>query len=335
MDIHGTCKEHSVIKGLDRFRAALSAAQDAISTKSRMSRGVFRLMCTFIVFAALLALPKLASAQQGPTSPLAPAPDKSGFTIFDPTPTADLRSFCTDRPTKSTAPCTVDAGHLQFESDLFNVTVDSSGGATTTTWLLTNPTAKLGLTNTLEAEINMVPWETVLVRDRATGQTSRASGVGDLYARLKWNLLGDDGGNIAFALSPYVKAPTASLSIGNGAVEAGLIAPINFNLPMNFSLVVDPELDLLKNANNGSRHVNTSGLLSLSRPVSQTVTVSAEIWTDVNFDPGGRTTQVSVDLGAAWIPSSQPNLQLDGGVNLGLNSCTPGVQAYVGISRRF
>ena len=277
-----------------------------------------------------MAAPFGALAQQNP-----PAPNKSGYTLFDPTPATDLRSFCPDRPTKSTAPCTVDAGHWQIESDVFNLTVDRSGGATTTTWLVTNPTIKLGLTNTLDVELNIAPYELMTVRDHVTGQNTRMSGVGDLYARLKWNLLGDDGGNIAFALSPYVKAPTANLSIGNGAVEAGLIAPINFNLPMNFSLVVDPELDLLKNANNGSRHVNTSGLLSLSRPVSQTVTVSAEIWTDVNFDPAGRTTQVSVDLGAAWIPSSQPNLQLDGGVNLGLNSRTPGVQAYVGISRRF
>ena len=283
----------------------------------------------------VMVWPVTAYAQQDATPQSPPPPDKSGFTLLSPTPTADLRSFCTDRPTKSTAPCTVDAGHLQIESDVFNVTGDSSGGATTTTWLVTNPTLKLGLTNTLDAELNIVPWEIVAVRDHATGQVSRASGAGDLYARLKWNLLGDDGGNIAFALSPYVKAPTANSSIGNGAVEAGLIAPINFNLPMNFSLVVDPEIDLLKNANDGSRHVNTSGLLSLSRPVSKTVTLSAEIWTDVNFDPAGRTTQVSADLGAAWIPPSQPNLQLDGGVNLGLNSRTPGVQAYVGISRRF
>jgi hypothetical protein len=30
-----------------------------------------------------------------------------------------------------------------------------------------------------------------------------------------------------------------------------------------------------------------------------------------------------------------PTLQLDGGVNLGLNRATPGVQAYVGVSHRF
>ena len=62
---------------------------------------------------------------------------------------------------------------------------------------------------------------------------------------------------------------------------------------------------------------------------------SSEVWSDVNFDPGGTVTQASFDLGAAWIPAAHPNFQLDGGVNLGLNNQTPAAQAYVGISLRF
>jgi hypothetical protein len=295
---------------------------------------------------AALGLCAAASAQEAapatpsPTPASAPAtpspsPDKTAFTLFNPTPVADLRSLCTDRPTKSTSPCTVDAGHLQFESDVFNLTVDRSGGATTTTWLVTNPTVKLGLTNALDVELNISPWETVTVRDHATGAQTRQSGVGDLFARFKWSLAGDDGGAVGFALVPYVKAPTASLGIGDGAVEGGLIAPLSVNLPMSFQLVVDPEVDLLKNADDTSRHINTSGLISLSRPVSKEVTLSAELWSDVNFDPAGRTTQYSADFGAAWIPAAHQNFQLDGGVNLGLNNQTPGVQAYIGVSRRF
>jgi len=276
-----------------------------------------------------------ASAQETPAAPPAPAPDKSGFTLFDPTPVADLRSLCTDRPTKSTSPCTVDAGHFQFESDVFNVTVDRSGGATTTTWLATNPTLKLGLANTLDVELNMVPVEIVTVRDHATGQETRQSGVGDLFARLKWSLMGDDGGAVGFALVPYVKAPTAPIGIGNGAVEGGLIAPLSVNLPMSFQLVVDPEIDLVRDADDTSRHVNTSGLVSLSRPITKQVTLSAELWSDIDFDPSGRRTQYSADFGAAWIPAAHQNFQLDGGVNLGLNNQTPGVQAYIGVSRRF
>jgi len=284
---------------------------------------------------AILAFSALAGAAYADDAPAAPPPDKSGFSLFDPTPDADLRAFCTDRPTKSTGPCTVDAGHFQYESDVFNLTYDTSGGADTTTVLYTNPTLKLGLTNTIDAEINIAPWETITSKDRTTHRSTRASGVGDLYIRVKANLLGDDGGDIAFALEPYVKVPTAPVGVGNGAVEGGLIAPIQVNLPANWSLTIDPEGDVLKNAVGDGDHFNMSGLLSFSRPLSKTVTLSLEVWSDVNYDPTGTLTQASFDLGAAWIPAAHPNFQLDGGVNLGLNNQTPAAQAYVGVSQRF
>jgi hypothetical protein len=45
----------------------------------------------------------------------------------------------------------------------------------------------------------------------------------------------------------------------------------------------------------------------------------------------GRALAASVGA----FPAEQPHFQLDGGVNLGLNSQTPGVQACVGVSQRF
>ena len=278
------------------------------------------------------AAPALALADDAPASAAA---DKSGFTLFNPTPPGDERSFCTDRPTKSTGPCTVDAGHFQYESDAFNATFDRSGGLDTNTYLFTNPTLKLGVTNTVDVELNLVPFERIDTRDRATGERMHASGVGDLFARVKVNLIGDDGGDFALAISPFIKAPTAAAGVGNGAVEEGVVIPISINLPLSWSLTIDPEVDGLKDAVGDGRHVNLSGLLSFSRPVSKSLTVSLEVWSDVNFDPLGTVKQYSFDLGAAWIAPSHPNFQLDGGVNLGLNSVTPAAQAYVGVSQRF
>jgi hypothetical protein len=288
---------------------------------------------------SICALAAVGSAFTGAAwaddAPAAPAPDKSGFTVFNPTPTADLRAFCTDRPTKSTGPCTVDAGHFQIESDLFNITLDRSGGVDTNTYLVTNPTLKLGVSNTVDVELNITPYEVVTTRDRTTGATSRTDGVGDLYARLKVNLIGDDGGDFAMAISPYVKAPTARPGIGDGAVEGGVIVPMTLNLPLSWQLTVDPEFDVLQDSVGDGRHLNTSALISFSHPAGKTLTLSAEIWTDMNFDPSGTVRQYSFDLGAAWIPAKAPNFQLDGGVNLGLNNVTPGVQVYMGVSQRF
>ncbi|HKT52887.1 MAG TPA: hypothetical protein VJP88_00430 [Caulobacteraceae bacterium] len=59
------------------------------------------------------------------------------------------------------------------------------------------------------------------------------------------------------------------------------------------------------------------------------------LWGDLNDDRAGDDKQTTLDLAGAWIPAKRPNFQLDGGVNLGLNSRTPGAQIYVGVSRRF
>jgi hypothetical protein len=283
--------------------------------------------------AVLLATLALAGAARADDA--APPPDKSHFTLFDPTPDADLRSFCADRPTKSTGPCTVDAGHFQLESDAVNVTYDTSNGADTTTILVTNPTLKLGVTNTLDLEANIAPYITTSSKNRATGMTTRASGVGDLFLRAKLNLVGDDSGSVSIALNPYVKLPTAGKSVGNGAVEEGLIVPIQINLPDNWSLSLDPEADALKNALDDGRHLNVQTPLSLGKQISETVTLFVELWADENYEPSGHVTQASFDLAGAWIPAKHPNFQLDGGLNLGLNNQTPAAQAYVGVSQRF
>jgi len=264
----------------------------------------------------------------------APPPDKSGFTLFNPTPAADLRPFCTDRPTKASSPCTVDAGYFQIESDVFNVTIAHAAGVSSDVYVITDPTLKLGLTNTVDLEVSIAPYEIITTRDR-DGVSTRQGGIGDLFVHVKWNLLGDDGGNVSFAISPYVKVPTAPLGIGDGAVEGGGIAILNINLPKGWSVTFEPEADLLEDASGQGTHLNVSGLASFSHPLSKEVTGSIEFWTDVDFDPIGDVTQVSGDLALAWIPASQPTLQFDCGVNFGLNRETPIAQFYVGVSHRF
>jgi hypothetical protein len=77
---------------------------------------------------------------------------------------------------------------------------------------------------------------------------------------------------------------------------------------------------------------NSAGL---SRPLSATVTGAVELWGAENAEPRSRVDQASFDLGLSWIPANDRNLQLDGGLNLGLNRQTAGLQGYVGVSRRF
>ncbi len=237
--------------------------------------------------------------------------------------------ICTDRPGKASAACTADAGHFQVEADIVNGTFQRLDGVTTDTWLVINPTLKYGLGPTLDVEATWSPL--MSVRTRSNGQTRTLSGDSDLFFRLKDKVYSQ--GAVEVALIPYVKAPTARSGVGDGAWEAGLIAPVAIKLPGPWSLNYTGEVDAFKNTSGDGLHPNMSHALNLGYSLPFNLTLSGEVWANYDFDPAGTTTQLSFDLGLAWLMSN--DLQLDGGLNAGLNRQTPGAQVYLGLSRRF
>ena len=284
---------------------------------------------------ALAALLFLTAATLTPDTGLAQgaAPDKSGFTIFDPTPAELLRSFNTDRPTKSNVPYTVDAGHFQYEVDLANYFRQRTGFATLNSITAANGWLKFGLTNSIDLEINPPAPQAIETRLRATGSKTTASGFNDMYIRAKINLWGNDGGPTAFAIAPNLKVPTAAEGLGNGAVEGGVLALLSISLPNNWTLLFNNEVDEFKNRSGTGYHTNVIGLVNLSRPIFKDVTLYGEVWTSQNFDPVRTIRQYSIDTALAW--TIRPNVQIDLGANFGLNSDTPAVQVYMGLAQRF
>lgn len=241
----------------------------------------------------------------------------------------ELQAICTDRPTKSTGTCTADAGHLQIEADLASFSELKLAGSRSSTLLVLNPTLKFGLSPRLDVELNGAAYVQMHSHDGSGNHTVRGSG--DLYFNLKQKLY--TGAVLEVALMPLVKAPTARRALGNGAWEGGVLLPLVARLSDEWSLNLSPELDRKANADGGGHHWNTAQLVNLGRTLAHQITVSAELWADWDSDPGGGSRQVSFDVGGAWLLSR--DLQLDGGVNLGLNRVTPGVQAYLGLSERF
>jgi len=285
-------------------------------------------MGTIVVKAALIALMlsvygSLALADET-------APDKSAFTLFNPTPDADMRAFSTDRPPKANSPYTVDAGHFQYETDLTVFSHGNSDGVTTQQWTVVDPTLKLGLTNTLDAELQITPYESLTTRTAST--TTTVSGVGDTFARLKFNLIGDDAGSVALALLPYVKLPTARSALGNGKVEGGLIVPVSFSAPDGFTIIVMPEGDYLKDVTGSGYHGAFDFLVNVSHPISDRWTVYTEIFTTQSFQTSEKPVYT---LDGALTCALAANLQLDFGGNFSLNGVGPRVQIYVGLSQRF
>ena len=263
-----------------------------------------------------------------------PKPDKSRYTLFNATPDGALRDFAADRPAKSYGPTTIDAGRVQLEMELYNYTLQKTEGVRTITHVGPNPTARVGVTNNIELQVNIAPFVHQRVDDTILGTSTRATGVSDLFARAKINLIGNEGGRFALALIPYLKAGTAPESLGgNRTTEGGLIIPYAFNLPNNISITFNSEWDRLKNSLDSNFHDQFVQTAGISGPIAKDVTLTAELWAQINSDPARTVRQYSFDTALAW--AVQPTLQLDVGANFGLNKDTPAVQLYTGITRRF
>ncbi len=258
------------------------------------------------------------------------APDKSDYSLLIPTPDADLRSFNTDRPPKANSPYTVDAGHFQYETDIAVFGYGDTDGVRTQAWTVVDPTLKWGLTNTIDAELQITPYESVVAKSAAN--TTSVSGVGDTVARLKINVLGDDRGAVAVALLPYVKRPTAQSGLGNGKVEGGLILPISFSAPGGFTVIVMPEGDYLKDTAVSGFHLAFDFLINVSHPLDKRWTFYTEVFTSQSFQAREKPIYT---LDEALTYALSPNMQLDFGSNFSLNGVAPRAQLYTGLSQRF
>jgi Putative MetA-pathway of phenol degradation len=265
-----------------------------------------------------------------------PVPGKSEYSLFDPTPAGQMRAFTPERPAQAFSPYTVDAGHFQYESDFFNYTHTNYLGAGTLSYLAADPTIKLGLTNSIDFEVELNGYLNSSTHDNLTGSLiSNGHGFGDTIFKIKFNVLGNDGGTFALALIPFVKAPSAAPGLGNGVVEGGLIAPLQINLPRDYTLILQTELDALKNANDARRHANFVNLVCVSHDlpfISKDLSASVEFRSAVGTD-AGTPAVYTFDLGLAYL--ILPNVQLDAGANLGLTKASPDMNVYTGISARF
>jgi hypothetical protein len=241
----------------------------------------------------------------------------------------DATPICADRPTKSNNACTADPGSWQLETDLFNGTLQRSSGVTSELYLVTNPTLKFGVAENWDIEANIVPYQILRVHDRFGSET--ISGIGDLFLRVKYDAVAD--GPVQLGFIPYVKLPTAHDGLGNGAVEAGVSVPVNITLSDKWSLGFSPEFDALKDGFGSGRHVNTSQTVVVGYALPADVTVNAELWGDWNEDSVGTSRQYSLDFALAKLITK--TLQIDGGVNIGLNRDTADLQVYTGFATKF
>ena len=110
--------------------------------------------------------------------------------------------------------------------------------------------------------------------------------------------------------------------------------PISYKLPSDFVLLLDPELDVFKNALNNGRHANFTNLINLSHPVPgiKDLTASVEFFASVSAEHASPDIYTA-DFALAYLVN--PRLQLDVGTIVGINRAAPDLQLFSGVSVKF
>jgi hypothetical protein len=250
--------------------------------------------------------------------------------ISSPASAGEEEPICADRPGLATATCTVPAGMVQVESGIVLVR-DRSGGIRAHEAVLGETAIVYGVTDRLHIQLDLTPY--ARLRERQGGDVERASGFGDLVLSFKYRPTSDDA-LVQIAVNPFVRFPTASRSLGNGKVEGGIIVPIEWDIPRtSLSLTFIPEVALLADSDGSGHHLAIVQAAGIGADLSSRLSVALDLWGQWDLDPAGTIRQYAIGPSAAFLLSN--DMQVDAGVDFGLNRHTSDVTVYSGIAVRF
>ncbi|HUB26394.1 MAG TPA: transporter [Tepidisphaeraceae bacterium] len=299
-------------------------------------------------FIAADSLAALADATQPATQPSPPAtsaspaqpPDKWQFTLFNPTPTNQLRTMDTDRPNITNTPHTIDAGHVQIETGFVDYAYyrDDSHGVNLRQddFDFGQFNFRLGVLNDLELNAVINAYDLAETHDYLADTNFRAGSFGDTVIGGKLNIFGDDGDgspwSSALAIQPQFKIPTARDNVGNGKFEFLVQAPYYLYLPAGFGHGLQPGISHERNDLSDGYTTGFPASICLDRVVISNLDVYLEFACDPTTQTHTETDQ-TIDVGGTY--PLNDNVVLDTGVNFGLNRASTTVEVLAGISVRF
>lgn len=243
---------------------------------------------------------------------------------------AEQRDFCASRPGLNTPPCIVDTGHPILELGLVDWTLSRQPGSRTDTINSGQATLRVALGASTEVQVGWTAFGTVRTADRTANIVQRDSGVGDVTLAMRRSLGAANG---PIAIQPYVTLPTGGTAIGAGDWGAGVQLPMGFSLGHGIQLAVTPQVAAAVNGSRSGRHVAYGAAAGLSTSLLEGLSGAVEVSATRDEDPAGAKTKALASTSLAWMAGK--NTQLDVGTVAGLNSDSPALEIYFGISRRF
>ena len=260
----------------------------------------------------------LVAADVPPTTTTPSAP----YSLFNPVPQEQLRPLNTDRPDLTESAISVDAGHLQLEMDLGVVGVDRATSNVDLTMMGVN--LKIGLTPSADLQLVLPPIGLSLGSDpvRPVGN--------DALVRFKYNLVGNDGGDFALGLMPFVVVNLGGLDKDVIVpLEGGLIIPFSFALPADFAIASMVQLEV----NHDGLNWQPGGLLTTT--VGHALPLDgfgAYLEAAAVLEPTFTDSRLIASAGVTW--GVTPDIQLDVGTRLPVVGNGGAYEGFAGISIR-
>ncbi|MEG3178106.1 transporter [Sphingomonas sp. RB3P16] len=246
---------------------------------------------------------------------------------------AQDRDYCPTRPGLNTTPCTISPKRVSVETALTDWTLEDQSDMRTDTVLFADTIVRVGVTDTIEAQVGWSPYGHVRTRDTMSGMVDRAGRVGDVTLGFKANLQNPDGKGLSIALLPMLTLPVGRTPVGAGDWGAALLVPVTYDLSDTLNLAMTSEIDAAVDEDGHGRHFAASQVVGLGIKLSRQLQGTIEVQALRDEDPDGKTTQLLASPSLAWQPTD--DLQLDIGAVAGLNRSAPTVELYLGVSRRF
>ena len=232
---------------------------------------------------------------------------------------AALRPLSTDRPDATESPYTVDKGHFQFELEVASATRD--GGEESYGFGELNMKYGFGTDSDLQL---VLP-----IHEHVAGG---AEGFGDIQIRLKHNLWGNDDGDTALAIMPFVQIPTGADGISSDEVEGGIIVPLAVEGPGGWGFGFQVAAEVVADETGDGHHFSFLSSATAAHAITESVGFFVEA-VGIAGEGSEATTEAYFNTGLTWARSE--SVQFDGGVRIGLTDDSDDFTPFIGVSTKF
>lgn len=265
------------------------------------------------VFSILWITGFTAGAQETESDP------KRTYNLFRRVPKSEMRVFSIDRPDVTESPMTVDAGHFQFEGDLFKSNQYTQNDKSRA-FNIMNGLYKVGLSDSWDIHLGV---ELYNIYKDSEGETVE-KGYGNTTIRLKHNFWGNSGDTrTALGIIPYVTLPTSPV---DKDIFFGIGFPFSYTINDNYGAGAQFQADFVPD-----------GEGSYTFSYLQTIVFGGTLAGNLDFyieAMGIFSDAVNIyTANGGLIYNISDNVKVDVATNLGLVDDAP-TRLYVGFSFR-